>query len=46
MQFGLKDLSELPTLKEFEEIRRLAVPEEPTQKSAAASSEDTSAQES
>jgi len=24
MQFGLKDLSELPTLKEFEEIRRMA----------------------
>ena len=29
MQFGLKDLSELPTLKEFEEIRRLAVSDEP-----------------
>jgi len=25
VQFGLKDLSELPTLKEFEEIRRMAV---------------------
>ena len=25
LQFGLKDLSELPTLKEFEELRRLAV---------------------
>jgi segregation and condensation protein B len=25
IQFGLKDLSELPSLKEFEEIRRLAV---------------------
>ena len=25
VQFGLKDLSELPSLKEFEEIRRLAV---------------------
>ncbi|NUN03528.1 MAG: SMC-Scp complex subunit ScpB, partial [Bryobacteraceae bacterium] len=24
VQFGLKDLSELPTLKEFEELRRLA----------------------
>jgi segregation and condensation protein B len=24
IQFGLKDLSELPTLKEFEEIRRMA----------------------
>src|SRR5436190_15241682 len=29
MQFGLKDLSELPTLKEFEDIRRLAVSDEP-----------------
>ncbi len=28
VQFGLKDLSELPTLKEFEEIRRLAFSEE------------------
>jgi len=25
IQFGLKDLSELPTLKEFEEIGRLAI---------------------
>jgi segregation and condensation protein B len=25
VQFGLKDLSELPTLKEFEELRRLAI---------------------
>jgi segregation and condensation protein B len=29
VQFGLKDLNELPSLKEFEEIRRLSVPEEP-----------------
>jgi segregation and condensation protein B len=29
LQFGLKDLSELPTLKEFEEIRRLAFADEP-----------------
>ncbi|MCU0245545.1 MAG: SMC-Scp complex subunit ScpB [Bryobacter sp.] len=31
LQFGLKDLNELPTLKEFEELRRLALsePEEP-----------------
>ena len=28
VQFGLKDLSELPTLKEFEEIRRLAMADE------------------
>jgi len=27
IQFGLKDLSELPTLKEFEEIRRMAMPD-------------------
>lgn len=27
VQFGLKDLSELPTLKEFEEIRRMSVPD-------------------
>ena len=31
VQFGLKDLSELPTLKEFEELRRLALTDEPTQ---------------
>src|SRR5262245_3694010 len=33
IQFGLKELSELPSLKEFEEIRRLAIPDpaEPTQ---------------
>jgi segregation and condensation protein B len=29
VQFGLKDLSELPTLKEFDEIRRLAIADEP-----------------
>jgi segregation and condensation protein B len=28
IQFGLKDLSELPTLKEFEELRRLALSDE------------------
>jgi segregation and condensation protein B len=28
VQFGLKDLSELPTLKEFEELRRMAAGEE------------------
>ena len=27
IQFGLKDLSELPSLKEFEEIRRLSMPD-------------------
>ena len=29
LQFGLKDLAELPTLKEFEELRRLATGDEP-----------------
>jgi segregation and condensation protein B len=29
IQFGLKDLAELPSLKEFEEIRRMAFSEEP-----------------
>lgn len=29
LQFGLKDLSELPSLKEFEEIRRLALSDGP-----------------
>jgi segregation and condensation protein B len=29
IQFGLKDLSELPSLKEFEEIRRMAMADEP-----------------
>ena len=28
IQFGLKDLSELPSLKEFEEIRRMAIADE------------------
>ncbi len=27
IQFGLKDLTELPSLKEFEEIRRLSIPD-------------------
>ncbi|MDX2181199.1 MAG: SMC-Scp complex subunit ScpB [Bryobacteraceae bacterium] len=41
LQFGLKDVSELPTLKEFEELRRLAVSDEEvlgSQPPAAASS--------
>lgn len=29
LQFGLKDLTELPSLKEFEEIRRMAFSDEP-----------------
>lgn len=28
IQFGLKDVSELPSLKEFEEIRRLSIPDD------------------
>ena len=36
VQFGLKDLSELPSLKEFEEIRRLALGDEPIQSEQAA----------
>ncbi len=31
IQFGLKDLSELPTLKEFEEIRRMSMAESETE---------------
>src|SRR5262249_16563615 len=27
VQFGLKDLSELPSIKEFEEIRRMSIPD-------------------
>ncbi len=36
VQFGLKDLSELPTLKEFEELRRLAVGDDITAPAEAA----------
>ena len=40
VQFGLKDLSELPTLKEFEELGRMSVSEsEDTEPRAAASGE-------
>jgi segregation and condensation protein B len=47
MQFGLKDLSELPTLKEFEDIRRLAASDEAAplaepEQAAAAAPDDTS----
>lgn len=49
VQFGLKDLSELPTLKEFEELGRLSMGEDfdSTDQSAAESpaSEDTSTAE-
>jgi segregation and condensation protein B len=36
IQFGLKDLSELPSLKEFEEIRRMAFSESETPEREAA----------
>ena len=36
IQFGLKDLNELPSLKEFEELRRMAIDPEPAAESVAA----------
>jgi segregation and condensation protein B len=39
IQFGLKDLAELPSLKEFEEIRRLAFSDEPASPAAESSAE-------
>jgi segregation and condensation protein B len=51
IQFGLKDLSELPTLKEFEEIRRMAldtdapVPAAPAEEAAPAPTEAVAAAE-
>ncbi|MGB9606121.1 MAG: SMC-Scp complex subunit ScpB [Bryobacteraceae bacterium] len=51
VQFGLKDLSELPTLKEFEELRRLAfadaepAPEAPQAAGTATAPEQTRASE-
>lgn len=36
IQFGLKDLSELPTLKEFEELRRLALTDDEPEETEAA----------
>jgi segregation and condensation protein B len=44
VQFGLKDLSELPTLKEFEELRRLAFnDDEPQSEATAANSSSATA---
>jgi segregation and condensation protein B len=40
VQFGLKDLSELPTLKEFEELDRLSVSEEEPEPPQSASAEN------
>ncbi len=42
VQFGLKDLSELPTLKEFEELGRLSRGDEEMQADAAGQPESTS----
>ncbi len=44
VQFGLKDLTELPTMKEFEELGRLAVSDEPLPDEAV-SAKETSAGE-
>jgi segregation and condensation protein B len=46
IQFGLKDLSELPSLKEFEEIRRMAFSdsEAPQQEAAEAAAEPPAAE--
>jgi len=41
LQFGLKDVSELPTLKEFEELRRLAVSDEEVLGAPAAAESET-----
>jgi segregation and condensation protein B len=47
IQFGLKDLSELPTLKEFEEIRRMAFNEDaaPAPEAAEATTDEAAATE-
>jgi len=45
VQFGLKDLTELPTLKEFEELGRLSVSEAESEPQAEASVEVTDAPE-
>ncbi|MEN6533722.1 MAG: SMC-Scp complex subunit ScpB, partial [Bryobacteraceae bacterium] len=39
VQFGLKDLNELPTLKEFEELGRLAISDEPLSDEASPATE-------
>ena len=45
IQFGLKDLSELPSLKEFEEIRRMALSDEAAPPADAAGAEEPPADE-
>jgi segregation and condensation protein B len=44
VQFGLKDLSELPTLKEFEELSRLSVAEGESEPAPAQESAETASQ--
>jgi segregation and condensation protein B len=44
VQFGLKDLSELPSLKEFEEIRRMALTDDDPQPPAEAAQEPPAAE--
>jgi segregation and condensation protein B len=45
VQFGLKDLSELPTLKEFEELGRLSMGDEEPQVESPAAGAETAADE-
>ena len=42
IQFGLKDVSELPSIKEFEEIRRLSIPDVEPEPAAPPAPEETS----
>jgi segregation and condensation protein B len=42
IQFGLKDVSELPSIKEFEEIRRLSIPDVEPEPTAPTAPEETS----
>jgi segregation and condensation protein B len=42
IQFGLKDVSELPSIKEFEEIRRLSIPDIEPEPAAPPAPEETS----
>jgi len=44
VQFGLKDLSELPTLKEFEELGRLSMGDEPEPEAGPAPSREPAAE--
>lgn len=46
MHFGLKEVSELPSLKEFEELARRALGSEWTAETAAAASEGSATQAS